>query len=60
MGRELRSAPSEASKAGLLGARDFPGDPVDRLIYATARATDALLITRDQAIRAFDPATTLW
>lgn len=49
-----------AVAAGLLDAKSFPGDPVDRLIYATARAADATLITRDRAIRAFDPETTLW
>lgn len=46
--------------AGLLDAQSFPGDPVDRLIYATARSTGATLITRDAAIRAFDSTTTLW
>jgi PIN domain nuclease of toxin-antitoxin system len=49
-----------AVAAGLLDARSFPGDPVDRLIYATARSTGATLITRDEAIRAFDSASTLW
>lgn len=49
-----------AVAAGLLDTRTFPGDPVDRLIYATARSTGATLVTRDEAIRAFDPASTLW
>lgn len=49
-----------AVAAGLLDARRFPGDPVDRLIYATARSTGATLITRDRAIRDFDPQSTLW
>jgi PIN domain nuclease of toxin-antitoxin system len=49
-----------AVAAGLLDAKRFPGDPVDRLIYATARSTGATLITRDAAIRAFDSASTLW
>jgi PIN domain nuclease of toxin-antitoxin system len=49
-----------AVAAALLEARSFPGDPVDRLIYATARALGATLITRDTAIRAFDPVSTLW
>jgi PIN domain nuclease of toxin-antitoxin system len=55
-------APSAAIAvaAALLDSRSFPGDPVDRLIYATARATDARLVTRDRAIRAFDPVATLW
>jgi PIN domain nuclease of toxin-antitoxin system len=49
-----------AVAAGLLDTRSFPGDPVDRLIYATARSAAATLITRDEAIRAFDSASTLW
>ena len=49
-----------AVSAGLLDAKSFPGDPVDRLIYATARSLGATLITRDKAIRAFDAQSTLW
>lgn len=49
-----------AVAAGLLDSASFPGDPVDRLIYATARSIGAILITRDRAIRAFDPQGTLW
>ena len=49
-----------AVAAGLLDARGFPGDPVDRLIYATARSTGATLVTRDAAIRSFDSTSTLW
>ncbi len=49
-----------AVAAGLLDSRAFPGDPVDRLIYATARTMNARLVTRDEAIRAFDPQSTLW
>jgi PIN domain nuclease of toxin-antitoxin system len=49
-----------AVEAGLLDARSFPGDPADRLIYATARSLGATLITRDEAIRAFDSENTLW
>jgi PIN domain nuclease of toxin-antitoxin system len=49
-----------AVTAGLLDERSFPGDPADRLIYATARSLGATLITRDRAIRMFDPRGTLW
>jgi PIN domain nuclease of toxin-antitoxin system len=49
-----------AVAAGLLDAKSFPGDPVDRLIYATARSAGATLITRDRAIRTFDAQGTLW
>lgn len=55
-------APSQeiAVAAALLDPKRFPGDPADRLIYATARSLGATLITRDAPIRAFDPALTLW
>lgn len=36
------------------------GDPFDRVIYATARANDAQLVTMDERMRAFDPARTVW
>lgn len=49
-----------AVAAGMLDASAFPGDPADRLIYATARTARAVLVTRDRALRAFDPASTLW
>jgi PIN domain nuclease of toxin-antitoxin system len=49
-----------AVAAGLLDAQGFPGDLIDRLIYATARNLDARLVTRDAAIRRFDPAITVW
>jgi PIN domain nuclease of toxin-antitoxin system len=38
----------------------FAGDPFDRVIYATARAADAKLVTADERIRAFDPDRTIW
>jgi PIN domain nuclease of toxin-antitoxin system len=49
-----------AVAAGLLDAKRFPGDPIDRLIYATALAARARLVTRDAAIGAFDPELTIW
>lgn len=48
-----------ALAAGLLDDR-FPGDPADRMIYATARANRAGLVTKDAAIRAYDPRLTIW
>ncbi len=56
----LAPSAEAAVAAGLLDAQSFPGDPVDRLIYATARSAGATLITRDTAIRAFDSRSTLW
>jgi len=48
----------------IAGARlprdDFPGDPADRLIYATARVHGVPLVTKDGALRAFDPRGTVW
>jgi PIN domain nuclease of toxin-antitoxin system len=38
----------------------FVGDPFDRLIYATAVAEDALLVTRDERLREFDAKRTVW
>ena len=52
-------APAVATTAGLLDA-SFPGDPADRMIYATARAEGAALVTRDRRLRDFDPRATLW
>jgi PIN domain nuclease of toxin-antitoxin system len=49
-----------AVMAGLLEGDDFPGDPADRFIYATARAHRAPLVTRDEAIRRFDARNTVW
>lgn len=39
---------------------DFPGDPADRMIYATARVHGIPLVTKDRALRAFDPRGTVW
>lgn len=38
----------------------FEANPADRIIYATARAADARLVTRDERMRAFDPELTVW
>lgn len=46
--------------AGLLDGETFTGDPVDRLIFSTARALEAPLVTRDERLRAFAPSATLW
>jgi PIN domain nuclease of toxin-antitoxin system len=39
---------------------DFPHDPADRLIAATARAEGMTLITRNQRIRQSPLLKTLW
>lgn len=38
----------------------FDANPADRIIYATARAEDAQLVTRDERMHAFDPHRALW
>jgi PIN domain nuclease of toxin-antitoxin system len=38
----------------------FPGDPADRIIYATAHTQKAQLATKDTAIRRFDRRLTIW
>jgi PIN domain nuclease of toxin-antitoxin system len=38
----------------------FVGDPADRIIYATATAVDARLVTRDRALRAYDRGRAVW
>lgn len=52
--------PTAAVAAALLEREQFPGDPADRMIYATARELGAVLITKDEALRRFDPRGTLW
>jgi len=39
---------------------DFPHDPGDRLIAATARAEGSVLVTRDEAIRRSPLLRTIW
>ncbi len=38
----------------------FPADPADRLIAATARVHDLVLLTADAKLRASDQVRTLW
>ena len=49
-----------AVRAALLDRDSFPGDPSDRIIYATAVQHRAKLITRDAAIARFDPERAVW
>ncbi len=52
--------PQVATAAGMLDSAEFPGDPADRFIYATARASGSTLVTRDRVLRDYDPRGTLW
>lgn len=56
----LNLTASVAVGAGELAHDRLPGDPADRIIYASARAWNARLATRDAALRAFDPRLTVW
>ncbi|MDH4102446.1 MAG: type II toxin-antitoxin system VapC family toxin [Thermoleophilia bacterium] len=38
----------------------FPGDPADRIIYATALLTDARLVSGDRRIHRHDPERVVW
>lgn len=49
-----------AVAAATLDDHEFPGDPADRIIFATARSLGAQLVTRDARIRAFAPGETVW
>jgi PIN domain nuclease of toxin-antitoxin system len=51
--------PEVAVAAGGLG-ESFPGDPADRIIYATALSLGCQLVTKDRRLRAFAPDRTLW
>jgi len=57
---ELPLTSAIAVRAAQLGADGMHGDPADRFVYATARSHDALLVTRDAALRAHDPERTVW
>lgn len=56
---EIRPSAACAASAGAL-AESFPGDPADRIIYASALELGARLVTADRAIRAFDESRTVW
>lgn len=55
----LALTPEIAATAGTL-PDEFPGDPADRIVYATAVTTGAHLVTKDRRLRAHDPARTIW
>jgi PIN domain nuclease of toxin-antitoxin system len=55
----LPLTPAVAVRASRLG-RDFPGDPADRVIVATAVIEAARLVTRDTRIRHCPQIETIW
>jgi PIN domain nuclease of toxin-antitoxin system len=59
---EVRAIPPTvaiAVRAGSLDA-DFPGDPADRLIYATAVEQAARVASADERLRSVDPERVIW
>jgi PIN domain nuclease of toxin-antitoxin system len=51
--------PAIAMRASRFG-RDFPGDPADRVIVASALLESAVLVTRDEKIRDWAGVETAW
>jgi PIN domain nuclease of toxin-antitoxin system len=49
-----------ALRAGSLDPEIFHGEPIDRLIYATAVEHDARLVSADRRMREADPARVVW
>ena len=53
-GERISGAPLTAEAAAWAGglAAEFPGDPIDRLLYGTARDLRVPLVTKDDRLRA--------
>jgi PIN domain nuclease of toxin-antitoxin system len=58
--RAVAPTVSAALRAGSLDPAGFHGDPVDRLIYATAVEHDARLVSADERLRQFEPTRVVW
>ncbi len=54
-----RPLTAEIAVSAALLARQFPGDPADRIIYATAVGHGVPLITKEERISSFDPQDVL-
>ena len=51
---------SIAVRAGSLDSAEFPGDPADRLIYATAVEHGSQIASADERLHSADPARVVW
>jgi PIN domain nuclease of toxin-antitoxin system len=58
--RAVAATVSTSLRAGSLDPDRFHGDPIDRLLYATAVEHDARLVTADRRLLEFDPERTVW
>jgi len=59
-GLALVAPDAEVALAAALLGDAFPGDPADRLIYATAVQGGGRLVSRDRRLASFDPARVVW
>jgi PIN domain nuclease of toxin-antitoxin system len=59
-GVNVRPITAEIAALATQFPEDYPKDPVDRLIGATARAEGLTLVTRDEKIRACPLLKTIW
>lgn len=50
-------SPEAAAWAGQLDADRFPGDPIDRLLYATARDLRVPVVSKDDRLRTYAART---
>lgn len=57
---ELQLDARTATRAGSLDRNSFPGDPADRIIYATALELGVRLVSRDTGIADHDPPRVVW
>jgi PIN domain nuclease of toxin-antitoxin system len=60
--REVSQHPMTSEIALVAGSLlpPFPGDPADRIIYATALANDARLVSADRRLARHDPERVVW